>query len=561
MRKTVILLIIFGSILFLGCQMSYTKNIEPSEFVANHVKIVKPLEIELNHAFWAAATSGKDEDFARQSEITLKIKDIYSDKGKFAQLKSLVESGVVSDDLTARQIKLLYNDFLSSEIDSELTKEMVELSTKIAQKFYAFRGEIDGVEKKNNELSEILKEATDSAKLKAAWLAGKDAGTVVAEDLLHLIRLRNKAAKQVGYDNFHTMRLDMGEQKPADIDKLLAELEEMTREPYMKIKADLDMKLAAKYSIGVDELRPWHYQDPFFQSAPMVEKVDLDVYYKGKDIERISAEFFNGIGLDVDAILENSDLYDRQGKSPHGFCSDMDKAGDVRVLCNIKDNAKWMEVQLHELGHGVYAKYHDSEVPYLLRNPAHAFTTEAVAMLFGRLAYDGLWMQDALGLSDEQRDELVKVTGEHTRLGQLIFARWGLVMYHFEKELYADPDRNVNELWWDMVEKYQLVKRPAGRDAADWAAKLHFTQAPCYYHNYLLGELLASQLNHDMMSKISGLKTDKGLRYFGNKDVASYLRKNIFEPGNVYHYNEMIKRATGEYLTAKYFAQDFIEGK
>ncbi len=30
--------------------------------------------------------------------------------------------------------------------------------------------------------------------------------------------------------------------------------------------------------------------------------------------------------------------------------------------------------------------------------------------------------------------------------------------------------------------------------APDWAAKIHMTGAPVYYHNYLLGELIASQL-------------------------------------------------------------------
>ena len=132
-------------------------------------------------------------------------------------------------------------------------------------------------------------------------------------------------------------------------------------------------------------------------------------------------------------------------------------------------------------------------------------------------------------------------------------------MYHFEKQLYADPDQDLNSLWWDMVEKYQYVKRPEGRDMPDWAAKIHFTQAPCYYHNYLLGELMASQINHDMAEKIPGMKTDKGINYVGQTEIADYLRENIFKPGNLYPHNEMIKKATGEYLTPKYYVQDFVK--
>ena len=37
-----------------------------------------------------------------------------------------------------------------------------------------------------------------------------------------------------------------------------------------------------------------------------------------------------------------------------------------------------------------------------------------------------------------------------------MFARWALVMLHFEKALYANPEQDLNKLWWDIVERYQL---------------------------------------------------------------------------------------------------------
>ena len=176
----------------------------------------------------------------------------------------------------------------------------------------------------------------------------------------------------------------------------------------------------------------------------------------------------------------------------------------MRVLCNLKSNEYWMETILHELGHGVYDKYLDYSTPYLLRSPAHSFTTEAMAMFFGRLSRNPAWMQQMLGLSDAQRAEIEKVGGKYAQLKQLIFARWDMVMYYFEKELYANPDQDLTKLWWDLVEKYQLVKRPPDRTNPDWAAKIHFAVAPCYYHNYMLGELLASQWHHTLVNKVLG---------------------------------------------------------
>ena len=132
-------------------------------------------------------------------------------------------------------------------------------------------------------------------------------------------------------------------------------------------------------------------------------------------------------------------------------------------------------------------------------------------------------------------------------------------MYQFEKQLYANPDQDLTKLWWDLVEKYQLVKRPAHRTNPDWAAKIHFAVAPCYYHNYMLGELLASQWHHTLVNKVLALKSDKGVSYVGQTTAGQYLREKVFQAGDLYPWNEMIKRSTGEPLTAKYFVEQFVK--
>ena len=45
----------------------------------------------------------------------------------------------------------------------------------------------------------------------------------------------------------------------------------------------------------------------------------------------------------------------------------------------------------------------------------------------------------------------------------LVFSRWCQVMFRFEKALYDNPDQDLNTLWWDLVERYQMVHRPEGR--------------------------------------------------------------------------------------------------
>ncbi len=540
----------------------YAENVKEKqlkEFITAHVEKIKPLEKQANLAWWEAAVTGDPNAYDRSSDLTLQIRQIYSDPNDFVLLKEFRESGRIRDPLLTRQLTVLYNGYLANQIEPELLKQIVELGTEIEKNFSTFRGAIDGRKVTDNEIKEILKDETDSARREKAWLASKQVGPVVAADLVRLVKLRNQAARTLGFDNYHTMALATGEQDVKELDKVFAELHELTNEPFAKVKAELDRMLARKYGVSVDKLMPWHYHDPFFQETPMVYELDLDVYYENKDVRQVAEAFYAGIGLPVYTILVNSDLYEKEGKNPHAFCTHIDREGDVRILCNLKNNETWMETILHELGHGVYDKYLDYDAPYLLRSPAHAFTTEAIAMFFGRLSRNPAWMQEMLDLTKAQRAEIQKVSGKYAQLKQLIFARWAMVMYNFEKELYANPDQDLAALWWDTVGKYQLVHRPPARATPDWAAKIHFNVAPCYYHNYMLGELLASQLHHHLVYNVLGRESDRGFSYVGQRKAGRFLQQKVFEAADLYRWNEMIERATGEPLTAKYFVAQFVK--
>lgn len=554
--KSITILVLITAIS--GCA-HYTKEEKLETFINKHVAKVKPLSKKNNLAYWAAATSGKEKDYEKVSKLTLKIRKIYSNPKDFAMLKEMKASGEIKDETLVRQLDLLYNGFLENQIEPKLLKQIVDMGNEIEQNFSTFRGSINGEKVTDNRIKEILKTETDSEKRKQAWLASKQVGPEVAGDLIKLVKLRNKAAQKLGYANYQILSLTTAEQDVNELDKIFAELYELTNEPYRKLKTELDGILAKNCGVSVDELMPWHFHDPFFQETPLVYNVDLDSYYKEKDVVELAKQFYAGIGLPVDDILANSDLYERDGKNPHAFSTDIDREGDVRILCNVKNNETWMETMLHELGHANYDKLHDPNLPYLLKQPAHIFTTEAIAMFFGRLSRNPAWMQQMLDLTDEQRDEIRKVSDKYAQLKQLIFARWAMVMYNFEKELYTNPDQDLNKLWWQMVEKYQFIKAPAGRDEPDWAAKIHFTIAPVYYHNYLLGELFASQLHNHLVYNVLDLKSNENVSYVGQKKVGDFITEKVFKPGAEYRWNVMIERATGEPLTAKYFVEQFVK--
>ena len=143
-----------------------------------------------------------------------------------------------------------------------------------------------------------------------------------------------------------------------------------------------------------------------------------------------------------------------------------------------------------------------------------------------------------------------------SRAKLLVFSRWAQVMFRFEKALYANPDQDLNSLWWDLVERYQLVHRPDGRQAPDYASKIHIVSAPAYYHNYLMGELFANQVLHAIARDVLNGVDPAKASFVGNKGVGDFLKARIFTPGRSLDWNGLTRHATGEDLNAKAFAAE-----
>lgn len=525
-------------------------------FVADYEERVRPLEIAVARAWWKANTSGKDEDFAAKEEAQNRLDQALSDADRFAELKAL-RDGAISDPLLARQVDVLYLIHLEKQVPAELLRQITARANAIEKAFNVYRARVGDREMTDSEVRAVLSDSTDSAERQAVWEASKAVGLAVETHLKALVALRNQVAEHLGFKNYHVMQLYLNEQSQDEVIALFDELDELTRGPFEAAKAEIDARLAANYGIDVDELRPWHYHDPFFQEPPAVFGTNLDDVFKEADILALCRKFYDGVGLPIDDVLQRSDLYERDGKSPHAFCTDIDREGDVRVLANIVPNEQWMSTMLHELGHAVYSsKFIPASVPYVLRSDAHILCTEGVAMMFERFAKSGDWLV-AMGVAVPDVAAYNEAGARMRRDQLLIFSRWCQVMLRFEKALYENPEQDLNKLWWDLAEKYQGLRRPEDRDAPDYASKIHIVSAPAYYHNYMLGQLFACQVHRTIARDVLHDDDAPNAYYTENPAVGRFMIERVFAPGRSLPWNQLTRHATGEPLSAEAFAAEF----
>ncbi len=457
-------------------------TVKAKAFVERFSKQLRPLDIAGNRAWWDANITGKDEDFKRKEDAQNKIDAAALEQGRLRRGQG--DQGSRRHrrpgDQTGNRRHLPHGAGKAGRCRA--VAEDDALANAVEKKFNTFRAKVDGKELTDAEVRKILKDSKLSDRRQEVWEASKEVGKRIAPELQDLVKLRNEAAKQLGFDNYHALQLYLNEQNGDDLIKLFDRLDELTREPFARAKAEIDAHLAKNCGVAVKDLMPWHYHDPFFQEVPAVFKADLDKIYAQQDLIKLCRDFYRGIDLPIDLVIErtNNDFAPHKGKNPHAFCTDMTRDGaDVRVLANVVPNDYWMSTLLHEFGHSVYSS---------INIPAQAAVCAAA-----RIAHP-----DHRGRGDDVREavEAAGLAGEDGRQGGairrrstrpaakmlryqlLIFSRWCQVMLRFEKGMYENPEQDLNKLWWDMVEKYQLVQRPPGRNAPDYGDARSTSSAP-----------------------------------------------------------------------------------
>lgn len=524
-------------------------SIQVEKFLDQQNKQMKTLYKPVLYNHWMAATTGKKEWSEKHEKALIDYFVNFSDPEAFKTILSLKKDENLTQ-LQKRQLDDLYNKMVKNQLNKNEVSKTVEIEKKISQIFTTYRSEFQGEEVTNNDLLDVLKNSEDHSERKEAWLSSKQIGKKIEKDILFLVRKRNADANALGFDNFYQMCFETQDLEIDVVFETFQKLVELSNEPFRKIKDEIDRELSVKFKIRADDLRPWHYVDPFFQEAPPVSGFDMDKYYKGKNLEQLVTDTFKSMGLDIVDILKKSDLYPRKDKNPFGFCTHIDREGDIRVLINLDESVFWATALFHEFGHASYFKYIDRSLPFILRFHSHTLTTEAIALFFGRMNKTWDWQKQFLGLKEEELNGLMPFAAKMLQRQMLVSARWMITFSFFERELYENPEQDLNKLWWQLVEKIQFLKPPEATHYPDWASKMHFSLAPASYQDYLLGELTASQLQNYIETTIS--------TNLFKPEVGSYLVGQFFTHGASLHWNEKIKQATGEHLNPAYFIKQFF---
>lgn len=513
-----------------------------NEFLNEFIPKVQKKSKQVRQAEWILETTGSKDAADLKAELETELRLLFNDKETFEKLVVWSKDPAISDPLLKRQLNVLIRMFKPNLIDKALLEKISQEEANLTLLYSNFRPQVGGQTLSENDIIDILKNENNVQIRQDTWKGSKQIGKVLAPHILKLVDLRNEAANSLGYANYFSMQLELQEVDESWLFQTLDSLAKNSDAAHSRIIDEINASAARRFNVPIDALGPWAWSEPFGQEDPL-DVVELDALVKDIDIIETAKRFYHMMDLDVEGIMKRSDNFERPGKNQHAFCTHIDREGDVRTLNNIRPTIKWMETVLHELGHAVYELGFASQLPWLLKEPPHTLTTEAMALLAGRQAYRAKSLEHLV----DNPDGTLKGKAETSlKRRQLIFSRWVLVMTYFERELYRNPRQNLNQLWWDLVERFQKIKASDCHVDDAWAAKIHMGLAPVYYFSYLLGELFASSL-------------EEQISVFPSSQTGAFLDEKLFKPGNRLSWGALIQHATGKELTAEAWLAQFAD--
>src|SRR5439155_9931592 len=233
-------------------------------------------------AWWTASLSGRPRDYKRRESADRAVNRHYARHAASQKLARLADASDL-DPLTRRRLDRLRLAYRSKQAPVDILDRITSAEARIQETYSVFRAQFDGHSTTDNELEDVLRTSTDTTRVRTAWEARKQIGPVVADGLREITRLRNDAARAIGFPDYWHAQLLLDELNPGRLAETLAQVEAETRQPFQAMKADLDQHLAKRFGVDARDLRPWHYGDPFFQETPEVFAPPADPLYAEHD--------------------------------------------------------------------------------------------------------------------------------------------------------------------------------------------------------------------------------------------------------------------------------------
>lgn len=383
---------------------------------------------------------------------------------------------------------------------------------------------------------------------------------VLANGFLDLVRLRNRFARALGYDNYFELKLRKNERMtPAELERILDDFAARTDSANARSRAELQAKH------GAHALEPWNLR--FFASGDVVRRMDEYMPF-GLALRRW-VQSFRRLGIQYRGATLQLDLMERTGKYQNGFCH-----GPIPTWVNEK--GEWVPGQInftaeakpdqvgsglraintlfHEGGHAAHFANVAQNAPCFSQEyaPTSMAYAETQSMFCDSLLSDADWLKRYARNGQDQAipDGLIR---DRVTSGQPMRAfddRSIAVVPYFEAALYQLTDAALTpEAVLALARETELrvlgIESPRPMLAIP---HLLNQESAASYQGYLLAHMAVYQTRAFFLRQYGYLSD--------NPAIGPALAEHYWAPGNSMDHDAMLRSLTGEGFSARYLADE-----
>ncbi|MBX2990672.1 MAG: M2 family metallopeptidase [Bacteroidetes bacterium] len=571
--KHIVTLMLFPVTALLLTSCANEPKQEADEFLQDYNTQFHKLLTAANEAQWLANTDISDVNDSLATEATKVLARFQGSKEVIEKTKTLLAQRDKLDPLQVRQLEKirLFAAHAPGTIPA-VVDSLISATTKQTSALYGYEymmTDADGKPKKvtTNEIDRILVESNNLKERLFAWETSKGVGVELRDGLEELQYLRNRVAREMGYNSYFDLEVADYGMSTSEMMVLMAKLVDELRPLYRELHTYARYELAKRYKQPVPDKLPAHWlPNRWGQNWPgLIKSVDLNEPFKTKTKEWIaeqSEKFYVSLGFPEmnKTFWEKSDLYPVEAgsarkKNNHASAWHINLADDYRSLMSIEPTAEWFRTSHHELGHIYYfIEYSNPDVPMVLRDGANRGYHEGIGDLMAIASMQQPYLQDLGLLPAKKIDQTQWLLNEALSSSSVVFIPFAAgTMSHFEHDLYEQnlTKDEYNKRWWEYVERFQGIVPPTPRlsEYCDAATKTHIIDDPGQYYDYAISCVLKFQL-HDYIAKNILKQSPNVCNYYGNQEAGDFLR-GIMRPGATRDWREVLKEKTGEDLSAR----------
>lgn len=398
----------------------------------------------------------------------------------------------------------------------ELARELNDLMVGYQYPLGGERVDITGVR-------QTVRANPDREQRKLAWHSYGELSEKMAPKLMELIELRNAEAAKLGYDTYADLILERSELSLVESEGMLETLVTATNPVYLGVLE------AGAAKLGLDKIEPWDVQF-ILESTSGVP----DSLFPRDGILPAVRAWADSMGLDIDKLgihMITADI------PYNGLCMALGR-NDIRILGNPADGYGYYKTSFHELGHALHGTMNKQE-HLSLRREASVFN-EAIAEVFGYVPGNERWLKER-GLDHNQ----VQLALEAARGPQFHYLRQRTAYALFEYKLYRNTAINPDAV---LGETEAWVLGCSANASPRWAANAWFLNFPVYWQNYVLADVIASQIHHDLEARFGPLHH--------TREAVDFVLEQYIAPGALKPWRQKLEENTGKPLAVDALVAD-----